>query len=185
MPVVANGGARKYVQALLELAVERDQIAEVRETLRGLQKTVAEVPELVATLQHPRLPDDQKRELLRRAAGGESTPLAAGFLDLLISDDQLGILPQVADLYEQLYPELRGMQRAAVETLIPLSEQLKERLRAALEKLVGTPVVIEERINPDIIGGLRICLGYVVIDDSVRGRLQRMRDAVGQAPTGI
>jgi len=66
-----------------------------------------------------------------------------------------------------------------VETPIPLSESQKQRLRAALEKIVSGQVSLEEQINPQVLGGLRISLGHRVIDVSLQGRLEALRQAVG------
>ncbi len=178
MPLIADPVARKYVQALLEIAQERDQVDQIRDTLCTLQQTLAEVPELLGAISHPDLSAEQKREMLRAAGADDSSPLVAGFLDLLIRDNQLAILPQGAELFEQLHYELQGVQPASVETLVPLSDEQRARLQTALEQIAGRPVVLEEKISPEIGGGLCIRLGDATIDASLQGRLRKMGDAV-------
>ncbi len=181
MIVVLAGrqSGKKYVQGLVQAAVERDKVEEVRVSLRKLQDTVESVPQLVATLSHPELADDKKLQILNEAAADDSPALVAGFLDLLVRDGQTGVLQHVADLYEQLYDELRGVQQALVETPIPLSDSQEQRLHTALEKIIGGQVSLEEQINPQVLGGLRIFLGHRVIDVSLQGRLEALRQAVG------
>ena len=182
MPVVTDPAARKYVQALVEIAQQRGQADQMRDSLRALQQTLADVPELLRAVSHPGLGDEQKRELLRSAGAEDSLSLLAGFLDLLIRDNQLTILPQAADLYEQLYYELQGVQPASLETLVPLTDEQRERLQTALAQIADGPVVLEEKINPEIGGGLRVLLGDATIDASLQGRLRKMHESIQQAP---
>ena len=179
MVLVARQSGKKYVQGLVQAAVERDKVEEVRVSLRRLQDTVESVPQLVVTLSHPELADDEKLHVLNTATGEDRPALVAGFLDLLVRDGQTGVLQHVADLYEQLYDEVRGVQRALVETPIPLSDSQKQRLHMALAKIVGGQVSLEEQINPRVLGGLRISLGHRIIDASLQGRLEALRQAVG------
>ncbi len=181
MPAAADDVARKYVLALVEIAQERNQVDEIGDALGRLQEILAEVPELLATLSHPGLGDEQKRELLTRALGERPPTPVSGFLDLLIRDERVGILQQAADLYKQLCDELQGVGRAYVETVLPLSSEQQDRLRAALEVLVEGRVVIEERINREIGGGLRVSIGDARIDASLEGRLRQMREAIQRA----
>ncbi len=177
--LAASQSGKKYVQGLVQAAVERDKVEEVRNSLRQLQQAVEDVPQLVATLSHPGLADDEKVQILSAAAAEDWPALVAGFLDLIVRDRQTGVLQHVADLYEQLYDELRGVQRALVETPIPLSDSQKQRLHTVLEEIVGGQVSLEEQINPQVLGGLRISLGHRVIDVSLQGRLEALRQAVG------
>ena len=178
MQAVIRSG-KKYVQALVEAATERGQAEQVGKSLRRLQAVAEKLPELVATLRHPELDEESKLQLLNWASGGEQPALVRGFLDLLIRDEQADILRHVADLYEELCDELHGIQRVLVETPIPLDDAQKQRLQVALEKIVGSQVRLDEQINPEILGGLRISLGHRVIDASLQGRLEALRQAVG------
>lgn len=179
MVLAASQSGKKYVQGLVQVAVERDKVEEVRVSLRRLQDTVESVPQLVVTLSHPELADDEKLQILNTATGEDRIALVAGFLDLIVRDRQTDVLQHVADLYEGLYEEMRGIQRALVETPIPLSDSQKQRLHTALEEIVGGQVSLEEQINPEVLGGLRIFLGHRVIDVSLQGRLEALRQAVG------
>jgi len=177
--LVARQSGKKYVQGLVQAAVERNKVEEVRASLRRLQDTVESVPQLVVTLSHPELADAEKLQVLDSVVGEARPALVTGFLDLLVRDGQTGVLQHAVDLYEELYAELCGVQRALVETPILLSDSQKQRLHTALEEIVGGQVSLEEQINPQVLGGLRISLGHRVIDASLQGRLEALRQAVG------
>ena len=87
-----------------------------------------------------------------------------------------------AAVYRQLDYERRGVRIAVVETAVPLTSEQEARLTQALEQLLGTPVVIEQQSNPEIIGGLRVTVDDTIIDNSLRGRLQGMLASIHQAP---
>ena len=179
MVLAARQSGKKYVQGLVQAAVERDKVEEVGKTLRQLQQAVEDVPQLIATLSHPDLADDEKLQVLAAAVGEDRPALVAGFIDLIVRDGQTDVLQHAADLYDELYDEVRGIQRALVETPIPLSDSQKQRLHTALEKIIGGQVSLEEQINPQVLGGLRISLGHRIINASLQGRLEALRQAVG------
>jgi F-type H+-transporting ATPase subunit delta len=185
MTAAADQAARKCVRALLEVAQERGETAAIGGTLRLLQERIAQVPEWLGTVSHPGLSGPQQRELLEVALGEEPSPLIAGFLDLLIAQDQMSVLSHAADLYDELNDELQGVQRVSVETAVPLSTQHRDRLATALAEIAARPVRLEERVSPEVLGGLRIRIGHTVIDASIQGRLRAMREAIEQAPVKI
>ena len=92
------------------------------------------------------------------------------------------VVDNSAALYRELDYQRRGVRRARVEVAMPLGSDQQARLQVCLEKIFNAPVVIEQQINPEIIAGLRLTVGDSVIDNSVRGRMQRMLESIRQAP---
>ncbi len=92
------------------------------------------------------------------------------------------VMESSAVVSQQVEYERQGIKQAVVETTVPLTGEKQQRLSAALEKLLGAPVAIQQQTNPEIIGGLRITVDDLIIDNSLRGRLAQMLQAVHQAP---
>ena len=92
------------------------------------------------------------------------------------------VMESSAVVSQQVEYERQGIKQAVVETTIPLTGEKQQRLSVALQKLLGAPVAIQQQTNPEIIGGLRITVDDLVIDNSLRGRLAQMLQAVHQAP---
>lgn len=170
--------ARPYADALFETA---------RASGEGLERWLVVVEELAALMSHPqvaqvvadpKLDDAQVVDLL---AGLVKQPLpAAGtnFLKLLVANQRLAVLPEVAVQFRQLKNEAEGVADCLIETAFPLSDAEVNDLLAALAKRFGTGLRPSVQVNPALIGGVRIAVGDQVLDSSVRARLNQMQTAL-------
>lgn len=170
--------ARPYADALFETA---------RATSEGLERWLAVLEELAALMSHPqvaqvvadpKLGDAQVVDLL---AGMVKQPLpdaGKNFLKLLVANQRLAVLPEVAVQFRQLKNEAEGVADCLIETAFPLSDGEVNELLAALAKRFGTRLRPSVQVNPALIGGVRIAVGDQVLDSSVRARLNQMQTAL-------
>ena len=170
--------ARPYADALFETA---------RASGEGLEPWLAVVEELAALMSHPqvaqvvadpKLGDAQVVDLL---AGLVRQPLPAtgmNFLKLLVANQRLAVLPEVAVQFRQLKNEAEGVADCLIESAFPLSDVEVSDLLAALSKRFGTRLRPSVQVNPALIGGVRISVGDQVLDSSVRARLNQMQTAL-------
>src|SRR5512140_2320913 len=169
--------ARPYADALFETA---------RGSAEGLDRWLAAVEELAALMSHPqvaqvvadpKLGDAQVVELL---AGMVKQPLPANgtnFLKLLVANQRLAVLPEVAIQFRQLKNQADGVADCLIETAFPLADGEVNELIAALSKRFGSKLRPAVQVNPALIGGVRIAVGDQVLDNSVRARLNQMQTA--------
>lgn len=170
--------ARPYADALFETA---------RGSGEGLDRWLAVVEELAALMKHPqvaqlvadpKLGDPQVVDLL---AGLVKQPLpAAGlnFLKLLVANQRLAVLPEVAVQFRQLKNEAEGVADCLIETAFPLADGQVNDLISALARRFRTTLRPTVQVNPALIGGVRIAVGDQVLDNSVRARLNQMQTAL-------
>jgi F-type H+-transporting ATPase subunit delta len=170
--------ARPYADALFETA---------RGSGQGLDKWLALVEELAALMKHPqvaevvadpKLADNQVVDLL---AGLVRQPLSAeatNFLRLMVTNQRLEVLPEVAVQFRQLKNQAEGVADCLIETAFPLADGQVGDLLAALSKRFGTKLRPTVQVNPALIGGVRIAVGDQVLDNSVRARLNQMQTAL-------
>jgi F-type H+-transporting ATPase subunit delta len=170
--------ARPYADALFETA---------RASSDGLGRWLAALEELAALMSHPqvaqvvadpKLGDAQVVDLL---AGMVKQPLpdtGRNFLGLLVANQRLAALPEVAVQFRQLKNEAEGVADCLIETAFPLADGEVDELLAALAKRFGTRLRPTVRENPALIGGVRIAVGDQVLDSSVRARLNQMQTAL-------
>ncbi len=110
---------------------------------------------------------------------------AVGLLRLLARRHRLSRVGEVAAAARDLRDARRGVVRVLAETAAPLDEPLRERLRAALSRRAdGGDVELTERVDPALIGGVRLTIGSERVDGSIRKRFQQMAAALGVAPEG-
>lgn len=166
--------ARRYVGALYQLAAQANETERVREELLRLQTAARADARLAAILRHPEVAREDKRALLLSLVGPDPSALIAGFLDVVLDRERPETLPVAADVFTELADEAAGVVRAHVEVAREPDEAHKIRLREALSRLVGAPVVTEFDVVPEVIGGARVRMAGRVIDGSLSGRAQRL-----------
>ena len=96
------------------------------------------------------------------------------FLAMLIENNRLMLLPEIAHQYEALKSKAEGVTDAVVETAFPLSDEQVADLAAKLSKRYGKNVHLDVHVAPELIGGVRMLVGDDVIDASVRGKLNEL-----------
>lgn len=165
---------RRYVGALYQLAAEAGETDRVREELLRVQTAARADPRLAAILRHPEVSREDKRALLLRIVGPEPSPLIAGFVDVVLDKERPEALPAAGDMFTELADEAAGVVRAHVEVAWEPEEAHKARLRDALSRLLGAPVVTEFHLVPEVIGGARVRMAGRVIDGSLSGMAERL-----------
>lgn len=170
--------ARPYADALFETA---------RASGEGLERWLAVVEELAALMSHPqvaqvvadpKLDDAQVVDLLSSLVKQPLPATGTNFLKLLVANQRLAALPEVAVQFRQLKNEAEGVADCLIETAFPLSDAEVNDLLAALAKRFGTGLRPSVQVNPALIGGVRIAVGDQVLDSSVRARLNQMQTAL-------
>jgi F-type H+-transporting ATPase subunit delta len=174
MPRISSG--KRYAQAAFELALEKKEL----EGWQAGLKRMAELSgneELMALLQSPRVPFSAKEDLLRKQLG-EVHPLVSNLALLLVNK---GIFRLTGDIFEQfndLLDQYQGIERAKVTAAVPLSDEDKESISSRLGKYVDRKVAIDAQVDASLIGGFIARVGDVLIDGSIRQRLERLKKSL-------
>jgi F-type H+-transporting ATPase subunit delta len=126
------------------------------------------------------VPSSEKRAALERLLPN-ATPLLRNFLAILAERDRLDEVGGIAEAMREMINRQRGIVTAEVTTAVPLDPELErvvqQRLAAHLQRRPDQ-ITVHSRVDPSIIGGVVARIGDQVIDDSVRGRLERLRRAL-------
>ena len=170
--------ARPYAEAVFERARETGRLGEWSEVLQFLAAALRE-PELVAFVTDPKLTPAQRTELMLDIGGPGLDAEAQNLIRVLVENDRLVVLPEIAALYETRKREAEGQTKVVVSSALPLDPAALEQLAAALRAKLGQQVEITTEEDPSLIGGVRIRAGDTVIDGSVRGRLSQLANELG------
>ncbi|HET6455635.1 MAG TPA: F0F1 ATP synthase subunit delta [Armatimonadota bacterium] len=168
--------ARRYAGALFETAKDADLIDQVESDLGLLTFTLESTPRLKETLTHPLIPPERKKEIVADLLDERVQGVTLHFLDLLIDKRRTEILEDVEEEYVRLANEYRNVMPVMVTSAIPLTCDEKSALRKVLEQSTGKTIELQLEEDPKIIGGLTIQIGDTVIDGSVRGYLEALRE---------
>ncbi len=167
--------ARPYAEALFELARDEGTLTQWSELLASMAQVVA-LRDVQEALNNPTLSHDQRYELFIGLLETKLSDKAQNFVQLLIRNERLLLLPAVAQQFEVLRHKLEGTALAEITSAFELSESQVNDLVAALEKKFGLKLKAEVTVDSSLIGGVRVKVGDQVLDTSVQAQLAHMRD---------
>lgn len=172
--------ARPYAEALFASAQSAGATADWQPLIERLAALVDD-PQVAAVISDPKLEPVQVAELVGGLAG---TPLPDGLrnlVSLLVENDRLSTLPEIAQQYHALKNHAEGTADCLIETALPLEPAQLADLVAALTRKFTMQLNPEVRVDPSLIGGVRVTVGDQVLDTTVRARLDAMRTALTAA----
>jgi F-type H+-transporting ATPase subunit delta len=164
-----------YASAAFELAKAEGELPRVERELFGLAQALDRSPELRNTLSDPRLPRDRKQAIVDDLVGRRASEVTVAIVEMLLTLGHITDLPELAERLSQRMAASQGKELAEVRTAVPLDDDTLRRLAEALERQVGRPVEVRTIVDPSIIGGVVARVGDVVIDGSVKRRLEAIR----------
>ena len=169
--------ATRYGRALFLAAVAENEEDRVLREIAEAHRLSTE-PALGAFLRNPRVSSADKKKRLESALGGKASALTARFLGLLIDKKRFALLSLMAAGLTRFIAEKKNTARAVVRTARALPAEAAEVLRQRLKDFSGKTVELDVKEDPELIGGVVVRLGDWVLDGSLRGRLQRMKEAL-------
>jgi F-type H+-transporting ATPase subunit delta len=172
--------ARVYAEALFEAAQDRDKLDAIHEQLDELADAVAESRDLQVFLFSPYFSTAEKREGIERAVSG-AEPELVNFLELLVEKHRMPAIFRVRDRFDDLWSEASRRLEVTLTSAVELDSKIVERVREEIERQTDRTVDLRSEIDEGILGGLRLRVGNMVLDASVRSRLERLRREVAQA----
>ena len=169
--------ARRYAEALYEVAAEGDFVDQIEDELNTTLLEVGDVPQFAQYLSHPLVTRRDKLALIQETFAGRSDVLQ-NTLALLVRNGREAYLDLMVDEFYAVRSEREHRQRVHVVTACELSDADRARLRERLETALGKDVRMDERIDPGVIGGIRVELDGKVLDGTVRARLSDLRSSL-------
>jgi F-type H+-transporting ATPase subunit delta len=171
--------ARRYASALADVVIERREEREVQNEIRSWASMIADNPQLKEVFANPTVAYDDKRsvleELLARTRVRETT---GSFLRVLLRNQRLAQLPEIAERFGQILDERGGVVAAEITTARPISEELKKALHDSLASATGRTVRLTFATDEAIIGGLVARIGSTIFDGSIESNLERLAEGL-------
>jgi F-type H+-transporting ATPase subunit delta len=165
--------ARPYAKAIFALARQNNTLANTAEGLTLGARVVAD-PQVQGLLGSPHVTAAQLADLVNGIAGAKLDENGRNFISLLAQNRRLGFLPEIAALFEQMKAEVENAVDVEVSSATALSPEQESRYAAALQKKLGRSVRLRTRIDQSLLGGAVLKAGDLVIDGSIKGRLERL-----------
>jgi F-type H+-transporting ATPase subunit delta len=175
--VTGRAIARRYAAALFDVVSKAGDIDRIDRELAAIKAAIAGHDQLRKVLETPSVPMATKRAIIDAvaASAGHLSQEVHRLLSLLAERDRLPMLPDVADAFAARVMQAKRIVPAEVVTAVPLGDETRASLTAALGRASGAKVTMTERVDPSIVGGVIAQVGSVVFDGSVTSQIARMK----------
>ncbi|OZJ04921.1 hypothetical protein BZG36_02634 [Bifiguratus adelaidae] len=185
IPLTLNGIDGRYATALWTAAAKKSALENVEKELQQMQNVVAKDPKVQYFLENPTLGREQKREGVKALLkGGKYTDITRNFFDVLAENGRLSETSKIISGYQQLMQAHRGELPVTITSAKELDSATLKRLTDSLQKgklSAGQKLIISNKVNPGIIGGLVVEFGDKTIDLSVSTRIAKLNKLVSDA----
>ena len=170
--------ASKYATAIFEIAKDEKNLDGYDKDLGKVCAEVFAIPEAVKFFQNPLVPQQAKKDLLKRAFDKEISETVMNFLMLLVDKKRIGVFSEIYDIFTSLKNKEQGILIADVTTAFPLTKKQQDALIKKLTTLTGRKIKVRPHKDESILGGLVLKIGDKLIDGSAAGRLRALQTAM-------
>lgn len=167
---------RAYARALHEMAAAEEAVVAVYGDMLRVRELLNTTPDLAAFLKQRDVRSEGKRQALMELFDGRLHPLVLDWLGTLAGQGRANLVAEAVDAYLELAGTASGRQIVGeAVTAFPLSDEERERLETTLSAVLDQNVRLAVRVDPSLLGGVRVRVGSRVVDGTARRRLEQIR----------
>jgi F-type H+-transporting ATPase subunit delta len=172
--------ARVYAEALFEVAKQKGKLDTIRDQLGRVADALERDRELAVFFFSPYFSTAEKRDGIERAIAG-AEPELVNFLELLVEKHRMPVIFRIRRRFDELWAKERRRLKVTLTSAVELDPEVVERVGAEIERQTDRTVELHSRVDEDVLGGLVLQVGNMVLDASIRNRLEKLRKEVAQA----
>ena len=172
--------ARVYAESLFEVAKDKGELDRVHEELDAFTDALEENRDMQVFFFSPYFHSAEKQEAIKRAISGASDEFV-NFLALLIEKHRMPLLFRIRRQFEEMWKRENKQLEVTLTSAIELDPEIVRKVGEEIEKQTGQSVELTNRVDDGILGGLVLQVGNMVLDASIRNRLEKLRKSVAQA----
>ena len=172
--------AQVYARSLFEVAKEHDELDEIHDQLGDFADAVDKSRELQVFFFSPYFSSEEKKDGIDKVVEGANERFL-NFLKLVAERHRVPAIFRIRREFDALWREENKLLEVRVTSATPLDEELVQNIGRRIEEQTGQRIDLDANVDPDVIGGLVLRVGNMVMDASVRGRLERLRKEVARA----
>jgi F-type H+-transporting ATPase subunit delta len=166
--------ARRYAGAIFDIGMKQNTLDRTLEDVQEIAKLFS-IRKLAYLLREPNIPAERKEAAIRQGLGSKVLPTSLNLALLVVQRELVDLMPNIARELHQLVLDYKNEATAQVTTATKLDEATQRKVQHALERMTGKKIMLETRVQPDILGGVVARVGDQVIDGSVERRLKLLQ----------
>jgi ATP synthase F1 delta subunit len=172
--------ARVYATALFGAAKDRDKLDAIRDQLGQFVDALKDNRDLRLFLFSPYFSSAEKIEGLEKAVA-DAEPEFLNFLELLLDKGRMPVIFRIQRQFDEMWNKENKRIGVTVTSAVELDPEIAKRIGKEIEEQTGNTVELSSEVDPDILGGLVLQVGNMVLDTSIRNRLEKLRKSVASA----
>jgi F-type H+-transporting ATPase subunit delta len=172
--------AEVYARSLFEVAKEHDVLDRVHDELGQFAEALSDDRTLQVFLFSPYFSSNEKREGVKRIVS-DADERFVNFLELIAERHRMPALFRIKRAFDALWADEHKLLPVTVTSAIELDEGLAEEIGERIQEQTGRKVELSSNVDPEVLGGLMVRVGNMVLDDTVRNKLERLRKQVAKA----
>jgi len=171
--------AKRYAEALADISLESNQTEDYRQQLKAISDIYTRENELRAFLNDNSINPSVKKEFIKKVFAEKLKTEILNFLMLLIDKRRIDLLPEICSEYMLITNRKRNILNMTIISAEPLTEsQINDIKEKYMEKHKASSFDVTNRIDKSIIGGVIVRIGDIIYDGSVKGRLEKLKNAI-------
>lgn len=175
---MSTKAAKRYANAFLGLALEKDILENTREDMLLIKNTIDASSDLQVFLKNPIIKKDQKKAAVKQIFEGSVQDVTFEFYNLLARKDRENLLEDISNKFIELYNQHQGIIKVGVTSAKKLEEAQLKALKKSIEQTTGKKVEFNTDVDEELIGGLKIRIEDTVVDGSVKFKLSQLKDCL-------
>lgn len=176
---MADARTSGYADGLFQIAKAEGVLETVEDELFRFARSLEGELKLRDALVDPGLPVEQRSKLVAELLGTKASPHTVNIIRFVVEQGRARELPAIIDEMVKHAASERNLAVAEVRAAVPLVDEQRTALVAALEKATGRKIELKVLVDPSVVGGFVARVGDVVFDASIRRRLQGLREKIG------
>lgn len=166
--------SKRWAHALMELALEDSNISkeDMLHSLRTIAETIDSSEELKNVINNPSVSTEEKQIVLCKLFQSSIMPMVYNFMFVLNLRKRVGIISSIADEFQKELEEIKNIMRVNVTSAIDIADERKEDIKNKIAEKLSKDVIVDWNVDNDIIGGLVLNINEIVIDNSIKHKLE-------------
>lgn len=170
---------REYAKALFDAALDKGMLDKIIEEVDSVGELLTD-PEFEGFFQSIKVSSEEKKKVFNKVFLHEVSVMTRNFFWILFDNGRESLFNGIRNEFEQLVDEHNKRVMARVITAVPITEELKSKVRGRLSEITGKEVLVETAVDPSIYGGMLIYANGQIVDASIKSRLNNLRERLIQ-----
>lgn len=172
--------ATRYAKSLIDLSEEQNLLEEIKNDMALFVKTLKANALLAAVLRNPIISPLKKVNILADVFSGKVQPITLDFFKVMVNKMRSEVLFETAKEFVEQYNFKKHIVKASIVSAVPLSESNRKEAMEIVKKARGGEIVLEEKVDPDLIGGFVLTIGDKQFDTSISNTLSKLKEEFSQ-----